>query len=495
MNKISVALLLSAFVVSSACTNNKTGQEVPTQKDVSAEKLYTTTANHGNAPVYEKPERVVSDLGINLNGPVSITDTINMTLKNHHGLKVIRANLDAAKYQVERAKAGWGPRLDLQGNYGYDRQHPDDEDINEGLFPGGGISLTLTQPLWDGFATTSNVRSGQATVDALKATVFDNATTFTLDAIIAHIDVIRQREIVSLSKENVSAHERILGQQRERVALGAAPSSDVTQTQGRLLNAKATLSQNIEALEAAEAQYMRLTGVFPPQILETVELPGKLYPDANEAFEYARTVNPKISSYLYDVDAAKYNKDLAKAGYHPQINLETGVSYSDRDTTGLNEGEYEKSFDVRVRMDWNLFHSFADKNAVRSANSSLVESRQVVLNFLDELKAELDNTYSQYYSAIDQQKYYQQAKVYNRETKVAYVEQFALGTRSLSDILDIESEYFTSSIEELTSKGNITVGAYRIIALIGTLVPALDIDEELYNTLNISDFENQSLDL
>ncbi len=491
-----ITFLSSAFLISACASDSFFKKTTVVEAEQSNEPfLYTTTANHGKLPVYETPKEVASELGVTESGPVSLTDTINMTLKNHHGLKIVRANLDAAKHQVQRAKAGWGPRLDLTGDFGYDRRHPTDENDREGLFPGGGFSLMITQPLWDGYATTSQVRSGQATVDSLKAVVFDNATTFTLDAVIAHIDVIRRREIVRLSKENVSAHEEILASQRERVALGAAPSSDVTQTQGRLLRARATLSQNIEQMEDAEAQYFRLTGIFPPDSLEAVEMPENLYSDSTQAYEYARTVNPKINSYLYDLDAAKYDKELAKAGFHPQVDLETGIAYEDRDTSGTNIGDYEKSFDVRLNMNWNLFNSFADVNALKAANSSLIESRQVVLNYLDELKNELDDTYSQYFSAIDQQDYYAQAKVYNRETRIAYLEQFTLGTRSLSDILDVESEYFSSSTEELTAKGNITVGAYRILALVGTLVPTLNINRELYNSVNINDFAGEAPDL
>lgn len=147
----------------------------------------------------------------------------------------------------------------------------------------------------------------------------------------------------------------------------------------------------------------------------------------------------------------------------------------------------QEFFDTRVRMNWNLFNSFADLNAVRVATSRTVESRQFVMNFMDELKNEINDTYFQYNSAIEQRQFYEQAKDYNSETLRAYLEQFDVGLKSLSDILDVESEFFSSSTEELTAKGNITVGAYRILALSGKLMDAVQVNPEEFYSMNVAE--------
>ena len=82
------------------------------------------------------------------------------------------------------------------------------------------IGLTLTQPLWDGFATRSRVRTGEATVDSMTYRVLDNATSFALDALIAHVDLLRRREILELARANVAQHEKILASEEERVQNG-----------------------------------------------------------------------------------------------------------------------------------------------------------------------------------------------------------------------------------------------------------------------------------
>ena len=67
---------------------------------------------------------------------------------------------------------------------------------------------------------------------------------------------------------------------------------------------------------------------------------------------------------------------------------------------------------------------------------------------------------------------------YNTATRDAYLEQFKLGERSLLDVLDAESELFNSSTQYTTANGNVVVGAYRLYALTGMLLPELGIKED-----------------
>ena len=77
-----------------------------------------------------------------------------------------------------------------------------------------------------------------------------------------------------------------------------------------------------------------------------------------------------------------------------------------------------------------------------------------------------------------QKKYYEEAIGYNTATRDAYLEQFKLGERSLLDVLDAESELFNSSTQYTTANGNVVVGAYRLYALTGMLLPELGIKED-----------------
>ena len=270
-------------------------------------------------------------------------------------------------------------------------------------------------------------------------------------------------------------HVEILDSQKERVELGAGSSADVTQTKGRLARAQSTLTDAEASLREGEASYIRLTGKPVPASLAEVYVPEPMYTGYDAVMEVADKNNPKLKAYMSDIKAARGEKELAESAYHPKINFEVGPSYSDRSGPG---SQWTSGVDAGLVMRWNLFNSGADKAGTEAAESRTRMATETLYNFHDELALEIENTWTRYLAAKEQKKYYEEAIGYNTATRDAYLEQFKLGERSLLDVLDAESELFNSSTQYTTANGNVVVGAYRLYALTGMLLPELGIKED-----------------
>ncbi|WP_288229904.1 TolC family protein, partial [uncultured Desulfovibrio sp.] len=91
-------------------------------------------------------------------------------------------------------------------------------------------------------------------------------------------------------------------------------------------------------------------------------------------------------------------------------------------------------------------------------------------------KLDIESTWTNYQAAQEQYKHYSKAIEYNKYTRTAYLEQFQIGKRSLLDVLDTENELYNSSTQAETARGNILVGAYRLCALTGDLLPQMSIN-------------------
>ncbi|MEG2172053.1 MAG: TolC family protein [Desulfovibrionaceae bacterium] len=414
---------------------------------------------------------------------VTVVDTINATLRNHRAIKVIQENRAAVQSEVRRAQAGWGPRVDITARGGArqlsdstTRSYQDDA----ALYGASNVGATLVQPLWDGFATRSRVRTAEATLDSMTERVFDNATTLGLDSIIAHVDLLRRRKILELAVANVKRHQEILASSRDRESLGADTMADVTQTEGRLARALSTLADAKAALLQGEASYRRLTGTPVPSAIESVVLPMPMYESPGTVLETAEAKNPKIVAYKADIRAATGNKELAESNFHPMLNLEAGPSYSNR---GGHDDQWTSGVDIMGVVRWNVFNSGADVANTKAMSAKVRQSRQVLYNFMDELVLQVQNTWTGYQSAQEQHKHYTNAIKYNTQTRDAYLEQFYTGQRSLRDVLDAESELFNTSVQAATAAGNILVGGYSLYALAGVLLPTLNIETKgLYET-------------
>lgn len=409
---------------------------------------------------------------------VTLDDTIYGVLRHHRELRGMQEDREVMKHEVRRARAGFGPSVDLQGSAGAaiisdssTRKH----DLDNTILGVVEASARLTQPIWDGFATRSRVRSALATLQSVKDRVYDTATTLSLDGIIAQINLIRQRKLYALAQSNVATHREILGQTSERSEMGADTQADVSQAQSRLSRALSSLSEAQANLVIAEDTYARLTGMPAPAQLAPVEMPPHVFDGPKPVFEMAEQNNPKIAAYMQDIRVLQADKQLAESAFFPTINAEIGPTYSNRNRF---DDRWSYSIDALGTMRWNVFNSGADVAERKAALARIREARQTLYNFIDTLKLDIQSTWTNYMAAKDQYKHYTDAVRYNEFTRVAYREQFQMKQRSLLDVLDAENELYNSSTQAETAAGNILVGAYRLCALTGNLLPMLNINLE-----------------
>lgn len=407
---------------------------------------------------------------------VTVTDSVYGVLRTHRNIHSMMQNRETLRHEVRRAQAGFGPRVDITGRGGgsvYSDSTSRSHDLDAQMYGYGQVSAQLVQPIWDGFATRSRVRTAKSTLKSQEYRVFDTATSLCLDGIIAHIDLLRRRAICVMAEENVEQHKDMVVQAEERVQLGADTGADVTQAQSRLQRALSSLSEAQSALRVAEETYTRLTGLPAAVRLEGVPMPPQVFSDAASVLKQAEKTNPKLAAYLHDIRTARANRELADAAMYPQINLEAGPNYSNR---GGATDRWIYSFDVLGVVRWNAFNSGADSAEQRAASSRVREARLVMRNYADDLKLDVESTWANYEAAQRQYTHYSKAVEFNKYTKTAYREQFLLGKRSILDVLDAENELYNSSTQAETARGNILVGAYRLSALTGQLLPKMSIN-------------------
>lgn len=408
--------------------------------------------------------------------PLSVEDTIYGVLRNHRNLRGMIENREVLDHEVRRAQAGFGPRVDVTGQAGgsvLSDASTRSQNLDSQMWGKVGYSAQLVQPIWDGFATRSRVRTAKSTLESQKYRVFDTATSLSLDAIIAHIDLLRRRKIYELSEENVAHHKSLVGQAQDRASLGADTAADVTQAQSRLQRALSSLSEAKAALLVAEETYTRLTGLPAASRLQAVSMPPQLFAASQAVLEQAKKSNPKLAAYLQDIRASRAERELADSAFSPTVNLEAGPSYTN---LGGTSDRWVSSFDVMGVVRWNIFNSGADMAERRAASARMRQSRQVMYNFIDDLKLDVDSTWVNYLAAQEQYNHYSKAIEYNKYTRSAYTEQFQIGKRSILDVLDTESELYNSATQAETARGNILVGAYRLSALTGNMLPEMSIN-------------------
>lgn len=410
---------------------------------------------------------------------ITVQKSVVDTLRYAPRLDMIKNNREAVGHDLEKSQGRWYPKLDIRGGVGADSYNAEGRDIdNEGdWLHRGELSAILSQRLYDGGEASSQIRLDERRSASLDYRVFDNAESLALDAVIANLEVYRQRELLFLAEENAKAHRDILASLQEREKAGAGSVADVAQTQGRLAMALASIEKTRAALQAAINEYQRLTGVLPGKIAMTPYKADLLPATLNEITTQAVANNPKINAATEDVNAEIERINIAKSNYHPYVYFELSSAYAD----GVeNQESWERTDAAMVRFNWNLFNGGSDLAAHKATKARKRQADSDKSDLILAVENETKTTWAQYQSSLNEVKEYTQAVQFNRDTKQIYLEQFGVAQRSLLDVLDSENEVFQSSSQLVTSTVNEQIAAYKLMALSGNLIAALGVDPELY---------------
>jgi adhesin transport system outer membrane protein len=416
--------------------------------------------------------------------PIDIS--VTRTLASNPRLVELKQNREAVQKDLRQTKGRYYPRVDIDVGYGTDshsdlgtRSRGEENDFDSR----GEASIKLVQPLYHGGEIDSLVEKQTAKHDSVNHRVYDNAESLALDAIIAHLEVWRQRRLLALTRQNITTHEKILDNISERQRAGAGSSADVVQTKGRLAMTRSSYTRIAGDLESARVAYHRVVGRYP----EKLQLPGNFRqlaptgPDA--ALNVAQVCNPKLAALAADIRAAKSQIGAAKSNYWPKVNLELSSTYQDQVESSTT---YTHNNAAMVRAQWNLFNGGSDRAASDAAASrryQLVAARKDQYQLIEE---QIRDTWSQYQTSGKQIQTFTDAVHFNKKTRDAYQQQFVVGQRSLLDLLDSENEFFQTSGHLITAKVNEIIAVYRLLALSGCLLSSLEVDSQAYGIAQVS---------
>ena len=403
----------------------------------------------------------------------TLYQSVEQALSTNPQLQTLAHNSQALQHDLEQSRGGYLPSVDMSLGYGLE-QHSDSITRNSGndndpsdtdWDPRTDADLRLTQLIYDGGETGSQVSIQQALLDSGNYQLQAGTQSIALEAVTAHLNVTLQRELVALAEKNLKVHQDIYQSLAEREQAGAGSISDVTQVQARLARAESTLYLSQAELNRAIANYTRVVGTRPGE-LTYAGVPEALPQTLEEALHRTEQKNPELLALDAEIVEADSKYTLARSNYQPKIDLELSSRYNDQLE---GDSSWQNTNAAMLVLRWNLFRGGQDKAGVNSAVSRKYQSRSRRTAKLVELIEETKTTWANYIALKRQKVAFRDAVDYSRKTFDAYLKQFSVSRRSLLDVLIVENDGFQSAVQLATVGTNETIAAYRILKLMGAL--------------------------
>lgn len=398
----------------------------------------------------------------------SLDETISTSLMTHPDVKQAYDNYVTRSHLVDEAKAGFLPKVDAVAGVGHEKISTDGSASTSLSRQEMGISLS--QMLFDGFSTSSNVHRTKAEAEAQRFALIAQANNTALRVAEVYLNVMRYQEILRLSQENLATHKVILDDIEKRTTSGVGSSADYLQIKGRVARAEANLASAENNLLDAETEFARVTNAAPADLVLPVPDESKMPMTLAEAKDLAHKVHPTLKSADKDVEATQFQYEASKSNFYPQVSLEGSQYYYDG-ADGF-DGKTDTG-QIMLRVRYNLFNGGGDVAQKRATASQIAEAKDVKVNALRQLDESVGLAWNAREILMKQRDFMQEHVKSSFETVQAYRKQFLLGTRSLLDVLNTENELFEARQNAVNNDYDGVYATYRILNATGHLLDSV----------------------
>lgn len=402
---------------------------------------------------------------------VQLRDLVEKTITSNPEVQARYHKFLEAGYEQGVARGNFLPDANIVSTY---RNQEEMIKQNNGTaIPRMNNELVLRQMLFDGFATSNDVKRLGHTSRVRYYELQSVMQNITLEFLRAYIDSLRYRELIQYAKDNYVVHKQLFDRIQERVSAGVARKVDLEQAGGRLALAEANLLTEMTNLHDVTARMQRIYGDLPPDALEvpTFFNAGK-EPTAVEALKLAYLQNPDLLSTIEDIQAKEKEIKTNEARYLPRLDLQARKNLG---TSSDGQNSNSAADVLELVMNFNLFNGFSDENLIKQTAEKLNSSRDLRDKACVDTRQIVSIAYNDINQLQVQRSFREKHTTSIENAREAYRKQFDIGQRTLLDLLDTENEYFQSRRALANTQYDMQIAYARLYAGQGELLKKIGV--------------------
>jgi outer membrane protein len=418
---------------------------------------------------------------------VSLHEATQIALEKNISVVQSQNNQEAAKSQVLSAYGGYLPNLSASGNWGRSQSQRTSSlvQVIEGVPVTSeqdafgvenswttGVSSSLT--LFDGLAREgrlSSAKSGQ--IIAEKNTV-RTRQSIAYQVIASYFNIMRTKELVKVSDENLKRDQRQLERITESNRVGALSMADVYRQQSQVANDELDVINAQNSHEKAKADLVALIGLDPSMEYEfadstvraeldsvSVVQTMERYRDVPQLTKLALTNRPDYVAVTENLSAAEAGITSARAGYIPTVGASAsyGNFSNSFDMLALNKN-YTLSWGIGIR--WNLFDRFLTNQNLQSAIALKRNAEITLLQTEKDISVEVRKAILDLEAARKSWDVSQKVLISANADRNIAEERYNLGAGTLLDLLVANATYVGAQATRINAMAGFLIAKYNV---------------------------------
>lgn len=401
-------------------------------------------------------------------GPVSaetLQDAIQTAYLNNPQLEAQRRTSDIAQEQLAQAKAQWRPNVSASGSYGYESVDSTRAfSANLGDRPISTAQLQATLPIYAGGRIKSGIRSAKAGIGQANAQLEGTSQDLILQVITAYVDVIRDRETVTIRQNSVELLLEQVRASRDRFEVGEVTRTDVAQSEARLEGSRAALAGAEAQLEASLALYAFLVGAEADMLAPPPPAPV-LPASVEKAISVGLSQNPDLQASVFGERVATEGVKSAYGSLKPTLSIVASASQQETYIDDFRDTNLSATAQASVP----LFQGGLIRSQVRSAKIQRDQARLLTDNIERQIRAQVAQGWFRHVAAL------RAIEASERQVEAAEIaydgakEELAVGVRTTLDVLDQEQQLLEARLNLIQSQRDAYVAAHQLLRAMGAL--------------------------
>ena len=416
---------------------------------------------------------------------VTLKDQLQLLLRDNPQIARARDDVGAAREGENIANAPFLPEVTVSGDGGYENtDSPATRRSGRGDFSTSRYtqSLTVTQNLFDGQASTQGRRQAEFSTRIAEQTLRSTTQSVILEGATAYLNVLRQTELVKLARGNERTIRTQLELEDERVQRGSGIAVDVLLAKSRLQLAKERRVAFETGLRDAVSRYTQTFGQSPDVAdLSPPQIPRYLLPpDLEGAISMVQDENPAIRASGFEVDLADAQRSSARSGFFPRVDL-IGEQNWEKDFDGTRG--IERNYSVIVQFNWDLFSGFATQAGVAQAAKQYSAARGNARFVERKAVEQLELSWHAFESTEQRRDLLRNAVNIAGEVFDSRKRLRDSGKETAINVLDAENELLNACINFVNADFDNQISVFQVLFSLGRLDPeALGVADDVTGT-------------
>ncbi len=399
---------------------------------------------------------------------LSIDESVKSTIANNLKVKIAFEKLKENKEVIEVAIGKKLPTITgtISGTYS-----------NSDTTSAAGISTTpetftdkykisITQNLYDGGEKNLEIESSKLIYQNALINFYKTVQDLSLTAVEGYLTVINYEKSLEASEKNFDSVSRFLEQVKLKYELGSATITE-------LKNAESAFSIAETNLFSAEQNYKVSLKTFKSIVgKEAINLEN--YVNIKDDLNFEKILS-EVNKNNFNILIAQNNIKIKqlnllkeKSSNRPSLDITASTEYSDG--SRIDAGTENTNSSIGLTLTIPIFQQNIDKSDIRKINSQILQTEIEFEDLKESLNIEASNYYKNYLISKSNLNTSLLTKEYANTLLQSTQEEYNLGTKSITDLIEAETNLLNVNVEYFNANKNYLINYFNLLALDGSLI-------------------------